>query len=178
MVHGPQQRPSVGGSHAAPPAGCTLWNEAACYHVMNRGQNRRTLFADEGDLASFVGLLARYGRRFDVRLYPYCLLNNHFHLLLPLPQPRRLSSLMAGLLVAYVRSFQRRYHFVGHVFQGRFKSPAVQAESYLLRCGRYSEHPQSAGGRGDERPVDLSLVQLPGLCTGGKRCPAGCQPMV
>jgi hypothetical protein len=48
-----------------------LWNEAACYHVMNRGQNRATLFADDQDFEYFCALLARYGRRFDVRLYYY-----------------------------------------------------------------------------------------------------------
>jgi putative transposase len=75
----------------------TLGNEAACYHIMNRGQNRATLFADDLDFGYFVGLLARYSRRFDVRLYHYCLLNNHFHLL-QLPQPRHLSRLVAGML--------------------------------------------------------------------------------
>ena len=80
-----------------------LWNEAACYHIMNRGQNRATLFTDDEDFAYFCTLLARYGRRFDVRLYHYCLLNNHFHLLLQLPQPQQLSRAIAGLLVAYVR---------------------------------------------------------------------------
>jgi putative transposase len=123
-----------------------LWNQAACYHIMNRGQNRATLFADDRDFACFASLLARYCRRFDVQLYHYCLLRNHFHLLLQLPQPRQLSRLMAGLLVAYVRYFQRRYQFVGHVFQGRFKSPAVEAESYLLSCGRYIERNPLAAG--------------------------------
>jgi putative transposase len=124
-----------------------LWNEAACYHVMNRGQNRATLFSDDKDFAYFCGLLARYGQRFDLRLYHYCLLNNHFHLLLQLPQPHQLSRVMAGLLVAYVRYVQRRHHFVGHVFQGRFKSPAVEAETYLLSCGRYivERNPLAAG---------------------------------
>ena len=101
----------------------TLWNDAACYHVMNRGQNRATLFADDADFGYVVGLLARYKQRFEARLYHYCLLNNHCHLLLQLPEPRRLSRVVAGQLVAYVRYVQRRHRFVGHVFQGRFKSP-------------------------------------------------------
>src|SRR5438552_7674435 len=93
--------------------------------------------------------MVTYRQRFDVHLYHYCLLDNHFHLLLQLAQPRQLSRLMASMLVAYVRYFQRRYRFVGHVFQGRFKSPAIEAESYLLSCGRYLER----------NPVAANLVQ-------------------
>jgi putative transposase len=66
-------------------------------------------------------------------------MDNHFHLLMQLAQPRQLSRLMASLLVAYVRYVQLRYRLVGHVFQGRFKSPAIEAEPYLLSCGRYIE---------------------------------------
>src|SRR5438094_57081 len=64
-------------------------------------------------------------------------------------EPRQLSRLMASMLVAYVRYFQRRYRFAGHVFQGRFKSPAIEAEPYLLSCGRYIER----------NPVAANLVQ-------------------
>src|SRR5438552_17140619 len=91
--------------------------------------------------------MVTYRQRFDVHLYHYCLMDNHFHLLLQLAQPRQLSRLMASMLVAYVRYFQ--YGFVGHVFQGRFKSPAIEADSYLLSCGRYIER----------NPVEANLVQ-------------------
>ena len=84
-------------------------------------------------------MLARYRQRYAVRLYHYCLMDNHFHLLLQLAQPRQLSRMAASLLVAYVRYVQGRYGWVGHVFQGRFKSPAIEGEPYLLSCGRYIE---------------------------------------
>src|SRR5438132_11933839 len=77
------------------------WTDAACYHVMNRGQNRATIFADDNDRQYFLALLARYSQRLAVRLYHYCLMSNHFHLLLQLAQPRQLSRLMASMLVAY-----------------------------------------------------------------------------
>ena len=57
----------------------TCWTDAACYQVMNRGQNRATIFADDNDRHYFLGLLARYSQRFDVHLYHYSLLDNHFH---------------------------------------------------------------------------------------------------
>src|SRR6266849_1484219 len=74
----------------------------AAYHVLSRGHNREVLFADGADLGYFLGLLARYRQRFGFRLLHYCLMTNHFHLLLQLDDPRQLSSLMAGLLLAYV----------------------------------------------------------------------------
>ena len=118
----------------------------AAYHVMTRGHNREALFADADDTRSFLGLLDRYRRRFGLRLYHYCLMTNHVHLLLQLDDPRRLSALMAGLLLAYVRYFNGRHGFVGHLVQGRFKSPAVQREGYWLSCGRYIERNPLAAG--------------------------------
>jgi putative transposase len=125
------------------------WTDEACYHLINRGPNRETLFGDETDRLAFLGLLRRYRQRFCFRLYHYCLMANHFHLLRQLPDPARLSPLMAGLLRAYVHYFHRRYGFWGHLFQGRFKSPAVQCETYLLSCGRYIER----------NPVEAGLVK-------------------
>jgi len=120
--------------------------QAACYHVIDRGHNREAIFHDAEDCAYFLGLLARYGKRFTLRLYHYCLMTNHFHLLVRLGDARQLSSLMAGLLRSYVHHFNRRHGFVGHLWQGRFKSPAVEAERCLLSCGRYIErNPLEAG---------------------------------
>jgi putative transposase len=125
-----------------------LWTHAACYHVLNRGHARETIFHDDDDRVHFLHLLARYRSRFDLRIYHYCLMSNHFHLLVQLPEPWRLSRLVAGLLVAYWHHYRRRYGLVGHLFQGRFKSPAIEAESYLLSCGRYIER----------NPVEAAIV--------------------
>src|SRR5713226_1003116 len=116
-----------------------LWAEAACYHVLNRGHARETIFHDDEDRVHFLRLLARYRDRFDLRLYHYCLMSNHVRLLVQVPEPRLLSRMVAGLLVAYWHHYRRRYGLVGHLFQGRFKSPAVEADQYLLSCGRYIE---------------------------------------
>jgi putative transposase len=123
----------------------------AAYHVLSRGHNREVLFADGADLGYFLGLLARYRQRFGFRLLHYCLMTNHFHLLLQLDDPGQLCSLMAGLLLAYVRYCNRRHGFVGHLFQGRFKSPLVQREDYWLSCGRYIER----------NPVEAGMVAEP-----------------
>jgi putative transposase len=123
-----------------------VWTDAACYHVLNRGHARETVFHDDDDRTHFLALLARYGQRFRWRLYHYCLMDNHFHLLLQLPRPQDLSRAVAGLLVSYWHHYRRRYRLVGHLFDGRFKSPAIDAESYLLSCGRYLERNPLAAG--------------------------------
>ena len=57
------------------------WTDEACYHVMNRGDNREQIFGDDDDRRHFLLLLARYQKRFGLRLYHDCLMTNHFHLL-------------------------------------------------------------------------------------------------
>ena len=74
------------------------WSEEACFHLMNRGHNREPVFADDEDRRAYVELVARYRDRVGFRLLHYCLMSNHFHLFVKLPDPRQVSMLMAGLL--------------------------------------------------------------------------------
>jgi putative transposase len=127
------------------------WASEACFHLMDRGHNREAIFADDEDRQAFLGLLGRYQSRFRLRLYHYCLMTNHFHVLVQLEDPAQVSTLMAGLLRAYVHHCHRRHGFVGHRWQGRFKSPAVQCSEYLLSCGRYIER----------NPVEVGFAALP-----------------
>ena len=113
---------------------------------MDRSHNRSVVFHDDEDRQQCLTLLGRYQQRFRFRLYHYCLMANHFHLLVQLQDPRHLSPLMAGLLRAYVLHCHRRHGFVGHLWQGRFKSPAIQRDRYLLSCGRYIERNSVAAG--------------------------------
>jgi REP-associated tyrosine transposase len=113
--------------------------EGLCYHVFSRGHNRQTVFQDDDDRRAFLACLGRVKQRFDFRLYHYCLMSNHYHLVLRTGDAPQLSRLMAGLLRAYVHHYHRRYSFVGHLWQGRFKSPAIQDGGYLLSAGRYVE---------------------------------------
>jgi putative transposase len=109
------------------------------YHVMYRGRNRELVFRTEEDTGYFLHLVERYRQRFAVRLYHYCLMPNQFHLLVRVEDPKELSPWMAGLLRGYVHYHHRRSGFVGHLWQGRFKSPAVAVEDYFLSCARYIE---------------------------------------
>ena len=125
------------------------YSEGLCYHVFSRGHNRQTVFHDDEDRAAFVERLACVKKRFKFALHHWCLMGNHYHLVLRVREAEQLSRLMAGLLRSYVHHYHRRYGFVGHLWQGRFKSPAIQDGAYLLTAGRYVErNPVEAGMAG------------------------------
>src|SRR3954464_11977369 len=94
------------------------------YHVLNRGNGRRNLFAKSADFQAFVKLLADALGRFEVDLLAFCLMSNHWHLLLRPRRDRELSRMMAWLTVTHARRHHAHYPNPGsgHVYQGRFKS--------------------------------------------------------
>ena len=110
-----------------------------CYHVLNRGTDRATVFHKDGDYAAFVKLLAQAGERFPVCLLAYCLMPNHFHLALWPEVDGALSGYMRWLLTAHVRRYHRHYHGSGHVWQGRFRAFPIPCDEHLLIVLRYIE---------------------------------------
>jgi putative transposase len=117
-----------------------------CYHALNRGNGRRTVFHKDGDYAAFVKLLTQAGERTGMRLLAYCLMPNHFHLALWPAEDGQLSAYMAWLLTAHVRRYHQHYHSSGHVWQGRFRAFAIQEDEHLLTVWRYIErNPVRAG---------------------------------
>lgn len=117
-----------------------------CYHVLNRGNGRRTIFHKDGDLAAFVKLLRQAAERTPMRLLAYCLMPNHFHLALWPRNDGDLSNYMMWLLTAHVRRYHKHYHSSGHVYQGRFRSFPIQEDDHLLTVLRYIErNPVRAG---------------------------------
>ena len=115
------------------------------YHVINRGNNRQTVFGSEGDFHAFLKAIADLKERMPFDLYGYCLMSNHIHLLV---RPRKLSisRIVQSLLVSQTQRFHRFHRSGGHVWQGRFKSPVIQDDDHLLTVLRYIEaNPLRAG---------------------------------
>lgn len=106
------------------------------YHVFSRGNNRDPVFFKTADYQRFLDNLDRYQEELGYKLYAYCLLPNHFHLLL-VPQKKSLSAIMQILITAYTMYVHKKHNRVGHIFQGRFKSIVVEKEAYLLEVSRY-----------------------------------------
>ena len=108
------------------------------YHVMARGNNRQDVFFDDGDYLAFLKALGDLKERKPFELYGYCLMRDHFHLLLR-PLGGSVSRVMQSLLVSHTQRYHRYHHSGGHVWQGRFKSPVVQDDEHLLAVLRYIE---------------------------------------
>lgn len=106
------------------------------YHIFSRGNNREPIFFEPANYERFLQNLDRFQLDFGYRLYTYCLMPNHFHLLLR-PGKTELSRVMQTLMTAYSMYVNKRCNHVGHIFQGRFKSIIVEKESYLLEVIRY-----------------------------------------
>ncbi len=121
-------------------------SDSLVYHVYNRSNSKLPIFRSVEDYRLFKNLLLKYGLRFSVKFYHWIIMQNHFHLLLEIETPEELSKMMAGIALSYTHYFHRKYETVGYLWQGRFKSQAVQKELYMIACGRYIErNPVKAG---------------------------------
>ncbi len=108
----------------------------ALYHVTARGDKRAAIYLDDDDREQFLSLLGDVCRRFNWIIHAYCLMDNHYHLLVETPEGN-LSLGMRQLNGVYTQRFNRKHNQVGHVFQGRFKSIIVEKDAYLLELARY-----------------------------------------
>ncbi len=116
------------------------------YHVWNRANRRLDIFHDHEDHVIFAELLKRYANETEARIYHYCVMTSHFHLLLEILEPERLSSMMAGIQRLYTMHYHKRYGTSGYLWQGRFGAKPIQKDVNLQRCGSYIElNPVRAG---------------------------------
>ena len=112
--------------------------EGAMYHVMNRGDRREPIFGDDVDRELFLKTLGETCAKTDWQVHAYCLMSNHFHLVIETPK----ANLVAGMkwfLGTYTSRFNRRHKLFGHLFSGRYKALLVDAASpgYLRTVCEY-----------------------------------------
>lgn len=110
--------------------------EGALYHVIARGNEKQQIFIDDNDRLKFLSWLKDAIETHNLICHGYCLMDDHFHLLLETPDAN-LSIAMRDLNGNYSQSFNVRHNRVGHLFQGRYKSFVVEKEPYLLEVVRY-----------------------------------------
>lgn len=108
----------------------------AVYHVTSRGNARQAIFLDKDDRESFLGVLSSVVARFNWLCHAYCLMENHYHLMVETMEGN-LSWGMRQLNGVYTQVFNRRHTRVGHLFQGRYKAILVEKEAHLLELCRY-----------------------------------------
>lgn len=108
----------------------------ALYHITSRGNQRQPIFLDDEDRKIFLDLLCDVKRKFNFVCHAYCLMPNHYHLLIETPDGN-LSCGMRHLNGVYTQTFNRRHRRVGHLFQGRYKAILIEKDSHLLEVARY-----------------------------------------
>ncbi|MGY4707037.1 REP-associated tyrosine transposase [Candidatus Bipolaricaulota sp. J31] len=123
----------------------------ALYHITSRGNAGQKIFTDDEDRLAFLEIIAEVVERYRFRCYAYCLMGNHYHLLIETPEAN-LSRGMRQLNGVYTQRFNRRHKRSGHLFQGRYKAILVEKDPYLLVLARYIVL----------NPVRAGLVRYPG----------------
>ena len=108
----------------------------AVYHLTARGNARQDIYLDDSDRRRFLDLLGREIKQQSWKCYAYCLMNNHYHLLIETLEANLVQG-MRRLNGVYTQAFNRRHHRIGHLLQGRYKSILVDKDSYLLELCRY-----------------------------------------
>ncbi len=110
--------------------------EGAVYHVFNRGNGKMDIFKTYKDYYVFCRILNDSLVKFGIELFAFCLMKNHYHLLLKISR-ENLDKTMHRLQANYARYFNQKYEKVGPLFQGRYKSPLVSDDKYFLTALRY-----------------------------------------
>ncbi len=120
-------------------------SDTSIYHVMMRGVNKQTIFEGDHDNERFIDTLARYRKETGCILYAYCLMGNHFHLLIK-EGSEMIGNTIRRIVTSYVFWYNWQYSRKGHLFQDRYKSEPVEDDSYFLTALRYiHQNPLKAG---------------------------------
>lgn len=128
-----------------------IYTEEGVFHIMTRGNNKQPVFHDERDFILYKETLSRLKDEQPFKLYHYCLMTNHVHMIIETNENTELSKLMKRINLSYYHHYKKRYGYSGHFWQDRFKSLLIEKDPYLLACGLYVEH----------NPVRAKMVKLP-----------------
>lgn len=119
---------------ATPPR---YFQKGSYYHVYNRGTRKQNIFIQNRDYKRFLERLGEYKDKFEVSILSYCLMPNHFHLLVKQETDIPITFFMLRLGTSYAKYFNIKYDQVGSLFQGPFKAKLIDSDEYLLQVSRY-----------------------------------------
>jgi len=120
-------------------------------HIMCRGNNRQNVFNNDSDKLYYWRLLNELKDENKINIFHYCIMDNHVHLIVWVSCVSKLPKFMKQLSLSYFNYYKKLYGYWGHIWQGRYKSNVIEADSYLLHCGKYIEL----------NPVRAGIVNLP-----------------
>jgi putative transposase len=121
------------------PRAARITVENACYHIITRGNQKQCVFAERQDYEMYLSVIHKYKKRYKFKLFAFCLMPNHVHLIIEVKDPIKLNKIMRGINLSYTLYFNTKYQKVGHLWQDRFKSKVIEKDSYLLECINYIE---------------------------------------
>lgn len=125
-------------------------SKTGIYHIMLRGINKQEIFHDDGDRVKFINILKRNKRQSQIKVFGWCLMENHIHLLLG-EGKEDISISMKRIGIGFAWYFNCKYQRTGHLFQDRYRSEKVETDEYLLTVIRYIH----------QNPVKARLVRSP-----------------
>jgi len=125
--------------------------ECGALHVICRGNNKRKVFLRKRDYEYYYHCLVELKKEEGIKIYHYCLMPNHPHLLVGVEKESNLSRFMQRVNGKYAYYYKKRHQYTGHLWQDRFKSKIIDDEGYLAQCGKYIEL----------NPVRAKLADLP-----------------
>jgi REP element-mobilizing transposase RayT len=127
------------------PRVARIKSKSKIYHIMIRGINQQNIFSVDEDYKKFIAILAKYRKKSEYKIYAYCLMGNHAHLLIK-EGKEALSHTMKRVGTSYVSWYNWQYNRKGHLFQDRYKSEPVEDDVYFLTVLRYiHQNPLKAG---------------------------------
>lgn len=119
------------------PRGKRRKSSTGIYHIMMRGNNKEDIFLDEIDRNMFLGILFDVAEDSQIFVHAYCLMTNHIHLLLEESEEMSISVAVKRIALKFVSWYNKKYKRIGHLFQGRFRSEAIEDEGYYKTVMRY-----------------------------------------
>ncbi len=127
-----------------------IYTEEGAFHILTRGNNKQKVFKDESDYHIYKDILKELKIEQPFKLYHYCLMGTHVHLIIETNENTMLSKLMKRLNLYYYNKYKKKYGYAGHFWQDRYKSLLIAKDEYLLACGLYIER----------NPVRAKIVDL------------------
>ena len=112
------------------------WYPGAQYHIMCRGNHRAEIYRDDEDRQVYLTLLEEKRKKYNINLISYCLMSNHVHLQIETVDNSP-GLFMKMLNMKYAIFFNKKYNFVGHLFQGRYRSELIETDAQLLQTSKY-----------------------------------------
>ena len=113
-----------------------IWYPGATYHVMSRGNRRAAIFADRSDYLLFLEYIRKIKEKHPFKIHSLCLMTNHFHMEIETGNDE-LWRIMQKILSVYAEEYNHKYHYTGHLFEGRYTAQLVEDERYFLEVSRY-----------------------------------------